>query len=74
MGVTGVVTGVDAAATVGVGVAGAAVTAVGVATVVPAAVVVDGGRSYFCSCNKYASAVGTAPQDTSRVFVLALTS
>jgi len=33
-----------------------------------------GGRSYFCSCSKYASAVGTPPQQTSKVFVLALTN
>ena len=34
----------------------------------------DGGISYFCSCSKYASAVGTEPQQTSRVLVLARTS
>jgi len=33
-----------------------------------------GGRSYFCNCSRYASAVGTLPQQTSSVFVLALTS
>lgn len=33
-----------------------------------------GGRSYFCNCNRYASAVGTLPQHTSNVLVLALTS
>ena len=34
----------------------------------------DGGMSYFCSCSKYASAVGTDPQQTSRVLVLARTN
>ena len=33
-----------------------------------------GGISYFCNCNKYASAVGIVPQHTSRVVVLARTS
>lgn len=33
-----------------------------------------GGRSYFCNCNRYASAVGTLPQHTSNVLVLALTN
>ena len=32
------------------------------------------GVSYFCSWSKYFSAVGTAPQETSSVFVLARTS
>jgi len=35
---------------------------------------VAGGMSYFISCSRYASAVGTAPQHTSSVLVLALTS
>lgn len=33
-----------------------------------------GGMSYFCNCSKYESAVGIAPQQTSRVLVLARTS
>jgi len=35
---------------------------------------VAGGMSYFINCRRYASAVGTAPQHTSSVLVLALTN
>ena len=37
-------------------------------------ITVAGGMSYFISCRRYASAVGTAPQHTSSVLVLARTS
>ena len=42
----------------------------------PAAVVAVavGGISYFCTWSKYASAVGTPPQQTSRLWVEALTN
>ena len=72
VGVTGVGRGV-------VGVVGAGVTAAGVvagaaAGVLVVAAVVAGGKSYFCSWRRYASAVGTEPHETSRVLVLARTS
>lgn len=57
-----------------------AVLAVGFIGVARAAAVDDGtaaglgGMSYFCNCSKYESAVGIAPQQTSRVLVLARTS
>lgn len=54
--------------------AAAAGAVIVVLDVVVAVVVEDGGRSYFCSCSRYASAVGTAPQETSSVLVLARTS
>lgn len=58
--------GVAAAATAGAGGAIAAVVVVGRFWA--------GGRSYFWSWRRYASAVGTAPQHTSKVLVLARTS
>lgn len=45
--------------------------AVGIPAGVPAC---EGGISYFCNCNKYASAVGTVPHVTSNVLVLARTN
>ena len=44
---------------------------VGVAAVEAAG---DGGISYFCNWRMNASAVGTEPQETSNVFVLARTN
>ena len=66
---------VGVAAGVATGV-GAVVAGVGAGAAAGAGVeaVVAGGKSYFCSWRRYASAVGTEPQDTSRVLVLALTS
>lgn len=64
----------EGAAAAGAGLFGEFTGCEGVALMAGEAAAGVAGMSYFCSCSRYVSAVETAPQLTSREFVLARTN